>query len=260
LNLLARIVRLWQHKAMIRTAQRDTDSELLSCGIKVPLDEIIITPPIAAALCAHRYEAEEAAQIPAIVIPGDIVLEIGAGIGFISSLVARQPGVSQIFAVEANPSLLPYMAKLHAANGVTSVRPVNAVLANSGADTALFYQRRDFWMGSLSEGPEPYESVISVPVIDFNNFLSTHKVSLIICDIEGAERWIFADVELHSVDRIYLELHDHITGLAGIAALFSHLGARGFAYDPRHSNGAVVLFRKLVEPEVLRPFSGKTDP
>lgn len=237
----------------------EPQDHLKSHGVLVPYDRAIITPPIAAALRAHRYEAEEAREIPAIVQPGDCVLEIGAGIGFISTLVARQPGVAQVIAVEANPALLPFMARLHAENGIANVRRVNAVLDNSGATAAMFYQRRDFWMGSLAPGPEPYEAAISVPVINLDDFIAAHAVTLIICDIEGAERWLFADAGLTGVDRIYLELHDHITGLAGISALFAHMAKAGFGYDPRHSCGPIVLFRRLVENEVLRPFNGKTD-
>lgn len=244
---------------MVNPVRFAVNSNIQSCGVFIPHDPDIITPPIAAALRANRYEAEEAAEIPAIVQPGDVVLEIGAGIGFISTLVSRQPDVAQIIAVEANPALMPYMARLHAENGVDRVQRLNAVLSNSGAQDAIFYQRRDFWMGSLAAGPEPYEAAISVPVVNLNDFLATHGVTLIICDIEGAESWLFGDTDLSSVDRIYLELHDHISGLSGIAKLFNDMGTRGFAYDPRHSSGAVVLFRRVEQNEVLRPFSGKTD-
>ncbi|MEX0968810.1 MAG: FkbM family methyltransferase [Paracoccaceae bacterium] len=244
---------------MTESLQLDQARCLRSHGVTVPYDPAIITPPIAAALRAGCYEAEEAEQIPSIVEPGDVVVEIGAGIGFISTLVARQPCLAKVFAFEANPALIPFMAKLHAQNGVTGVERVNAVLCNTADTSARFYQRRDFWMGSLAPGPEPYVAAISVPVINLNDFLAREAVSLIICDIEGAEKWLFGDADLASVNRIYVELHDHITGLGGIAALFEHMGARGFAYDPRHSCGAVVLFRRVAENEVLRAFSGKTD-
>ena len=73
-------------------------------GVTVPFDPAIITPAIRAAILSGRFEAEEASQIPRIVRPGDRVLEIGAGIGFISTLLARQPRVARVIAVEANPT------------------------------------------------------------------------------------------------------------------------------------------------------------
>ena len=56
----------------------------------IPFDPAVITPAIGRAIREGRFEAEESRQIPHIVRPGDRVLEIGAGIGFISTLIARQ--------------------------------------------------------------------------------------------------------------------------------------------------------------------------
>ncbi|HET9067567.1 MAG TPA: FkbM family methyltransferase, partial [Amaricoccus sp.] len=77
-----------------------------------PLDPSVVTPAIRAAILSGRFEAEEASQIPRIVRPGDRVLEIGAGIGFISTLLSRQPRVARVVAVEANPNLIDYMARV----------------------------------------------------------------------------------------------------------------------------------------------------
>ena len=73
----------------------------------IPDDPSVITPPIREAMLDGRFETEEASQIPAIVRPGDRVLEIGAGIGFISTLLARERRVARVIAVEANPDLSP---------------------------------------------------------------------------------------------------------------------------------------------------------
>ena len=87
------------------------------------------------------------------------MLEIGAGIGFISTLLARQRRVARVVAVEANPHLIAYMTRLHALNRVRKVRRLNAVLTNEARPSATFYLRRDFWMGSLS----PARTLTSAP-------------------------------------------------------------------------------------------------
>jgi hypothetical protein len=119
----------------------------------------------------------------------------------------------------------------------------------------VFYQRQDFWMGSLAEGPNPYLSTVEVKGMELDHVIDQDNVSMIVCDIEGAESFLFAEAKLGSVDRVYLELHDHITGLKGVAAVFSSLAKLGFTYDPRHSSGAIVLFRRVAEKEVLRPYA-----
>lgn len=228
---------------------------LETCNVRIPLDPRIITPPIKQAILNNLFEAEEAAQIPNIVKSGDTVLDIGAGIGFISTLLARQAGVKKVISVEANPDLMPFMKALHALNNVQNIERLNAVLTNDTAAAMTFYQRRDFWMGSLAEGPNPYLKKIIVSTKNLNNLLRDQSVDLIVCDIEGAESIIFADADLSNVDRIYLELHDHITGLCGVKSVFDQLSAKGFAFDPRHSNGAIVLFRRARQDEKLRPYA-----
>ena len=90
------------------------DAFLQAAGVVIPFDPQVITPAICQAIIEGRFEAEEASQIPRIVRPGDRVLEIGAGIGFISTLLSRQRRVSRVIAVEANPHLIDYMTRLHA--------------------------------------------------------------------------------------------------------------------------------------------------
>lgn len=230
--------------------------ELVVEGVLIPGDPKIITEAIQDAMVTGRFEAEEARELPRIVQDGDVVLEIGAGIGFISTLLDRDPRVERVIAVEANPRLMPYMARLHARNAVSKVHRRNAVLSNGAAETATFYLRRDFWMGSLSAEPNAYEATVEVPTESLDRVIRTNDVSLIVCDIEGAEAFLFDGADLTGVDRVYLELHDHVTGLKGVQALFQAMDGHGFAFDPRHSAKSIVLFRRVVENEVLRPYAG----
>jgi FkbM family methyltransferase len=229
---------------------------LESHGVLIPDDPAVITPAIHHAILAGRFEAEEASQIAAIVRPGDRVLEIGAGIGFISTLLARQRRVSRVVAVEANPHLMAYMARLHGLNRVRKVRRINAVLTNGPEAAATFYLRRDFWMGSLSPAPNPYVETVEVPTINLDSLLHDEGIDLVVCDVEGAEATLFEAADLAGVDRVWVETHDHVTGLSGVRQLFATMADRGFVYDPRHSIGSVVLFRRLGATDIVRPYAG----
>jgi len=225
-------------------------------GVVIPLDPSVITLPVYRAMRDGRFETEEAAGIPHIVRPGDRVLEIGAGIGFISTLLSRQRRVSEVIAVEANPQLIDYMTRLHVLNRVRKVRRLNTVLTNQPQKSATFYLRADFWMGSLIAGPNPHVGTVEVPTTNLDALLRAEAINLIVCDVEGAESMLFEDADLASVDRIFLELHDHVTGLSGVARLFATLARQGFVYDPRHSTGSVVLFQKVGPEDIIRPYAG----
>ena len=239
------------------TAFECTPEAIIECaGVAIPFDPAVITPTIHQAILAGRFEAEESRQIPNIVRPGDRVLEIGAGIGFISTLLSRQRRVSRIVAVEANPYLLDYMVRLHVRNRVRKVRRINAVLTNEPAPSATFYLRQDFWMGSLAPAPNPYVGTVEVPTMNLDQLLRDEGIDLIVCDVEGAETFLFHDADLSGVDRIFLEMHDHVTGLSGVRRLFATMAGHGFVYDPRHSTGSVVLFQRLGAQDIVRPYAG----
>lgn len=241
-----------QHDVELHTPK----ANLVCSGVLIPDDETVITPAIRDAILQGKFEAEEASELASIVVPGDRVLEIGAGIGFISTLLSRRPEVVRIVAVEANPYLISYMARLHETNGVTKADRRNVVLTNSDETEMTFYLRRDFWMGSLTAEPNAYVETVQVPTSSLDQVLRDERITLIVCDIEGAETFIFDGADLGGVDRIYLELHDHVTGLCGIQKLFRAMCDHGFSFDPRHSAHSIVLFRRVQEKEILRPYSG----
>lgn len=232
------------------------ESSLSLSGVVIPEEPGVITPTIRQAIVEKRFEAAEARQISQIVEAGDRVIEIGAGIGYISTLLARERRVASVLAIEANPHLLDYMTRLHRRNNVRKVRRMSAVLTNAARDTMTFYLRADFWMGSLMPGPNPYLATVEVPTVNFDALLRAEAANLIVCDVEGAETFLFDGADLSGVDRVFVELHDHVTGLTGVGRVFASLAAEGLVYDPRHSCGAVVLFRRPSRPDIPRPYRG----
>lgn len=66
------------------------------------------------------YEAKEARSIFKVVKPGDRVLELGSGIGIITSIIAKIAEVS-VWAFEANPSTAALAQRVIDANGINNV-------------------------------------------------------------------------------------------------------------------------------------------
>ena len=111
-------------------------------------------------------------------------------------------------------------------------------------------------MGSLAPEPNPYIGTVEVPTMNLDALLREEAIDLIVCDVEGAETVLFQGADLSGVDRIFLEMHDHVTGLSGVRGLFATMAGHGFVYDPRHSLGSVVLFQRLGEQDIRRPYAG----
>ena len=174
------------------------------------------------------------------------VLEVGAGIGFISTLTAKNPQVEAVRVYEANPDLCQIIEHNHALNEVGDVEVIQGVLANGpDLNPVDFYRRRDFWASSLSPKPWGYRDVVSVPQYSFALAVEEFAPTVIICDIEGGELQLFQNANLRGVEKVLVEVHQQVLGRAGMKALFDAFSARDFHYDEHHSHGSVVLFSHI---------------
>lgn len=212
-------------------------------GIKLPLLPGDVSPIIWQALANGSYEAKEARWVHKAVKRKDRVLELGTGIGVITSVIAKIPGV-QVWAFEANPTTAELAKRVIDANGIGNVMLSQGILAAGKPRSFRFYVRKDLWMSSMDPNQGPYEHEISISSTNIDEFLTTHNINVLVMDIEGAERDLLKQAALPGVERIFLELHDHLYGLEGILDITQALAAKGFAYDPRGSRGPCVLFSK----------------
>lgn len=226
-----------------------TPDIIRSHGLAFPNDPAVLSPRIRRALRQNAYEKKEFEAISAIVRPRDTVMELGAGIGFMSTVAARLCKVRAVTAYEANPALIPYIRAVHAANGVADrVTVRNALLAGEAGDPVDFYVRKNLLASSM----EPMQgdrdggviSTASVPVEDINAALSDIAPSILICDIEGAEADLLPRADLSGLRAAIVELHPQWIGQSGVQAVFDSMHRAGLTYFPKRSNAKVVTFRK----------------
>jgi FkbM family methyltransferase len=218
-------------------------------GVDLPHDDQIITPQVAAALKRGNYERPEIQALPKFLTPEDRLLELGAGIGYISSYAAKVIGVAHVTCVEANPQLTEYIRRAHDLQGLTNTEVRNCVALAGGAElspdkTMDFFVREPFWSSSL-DGSREFVEVKKVPQTHLPDLIAESGATALVIDIEGGERDLFLGGDLGSVTKIYLELHTRYIRPRGIKTCFDSLSDHGFYYDQRVSHGGVVLFRKL---------------
>ena len=209
-----------------------------------PSDAALIIPEVRSEVRSGTYCADILRLLPEAVVPGDRVLVIGAGLGVVSTLVARNEGVDRVIAVEANTALIPYLNRVHALNGVSEVETVNAVLAEGKKGRVPFFARRDLRTSSLLPHDRAWQQVMMVPFMDLNLILTEERISLVVCDIPVVSARLLARAELATVERILVDCGDEPELCWEADALCSLLAARGYAIGPHETGQSSVLFSR----------------
>lgn len=222
---------------MFRKTSQNQRFKIKDIVLEIPKQ--LLDENVKRALVEGWYEGEELHQLAYILQPDEIVLEIGAGIGLVSTFCALDKRVSRVHAVEANPNLIDVIRHNHDLNGVT-VDVHHGVLAHDSGETK-FYLHEGFWASSNVQWQGAKE--VTVPKLSFPEMLAQVKPSLIVCDIEGGEKELFSgDIDLETVQKVLMEVHQNVIGREGMRELFQFFHDRNFHYDQWHSSHAIVCF------------------
>ncbi|MCR8726813.1 FkbM family methyltransferase [Frigidibacter sp. ROC022] len=218
-----------------------------SLGMKFPVDRELLTRRQLRLLRENRYEENEFNAIRSQVLADDVVIELGAGMGFMSTAVALKRKVRQVHAYEANPRMIPYIREVHRLNRVEHIQLTNAALGPKSG-TVNFYIRAEFPDSSMSDQEDsqlsPVVAVEEVPMLDIAAEFRRVAPTFLICDIEGAEADLLPATDLSTLRCAVVELHPQWIGSAGVKAVFDAMAAAGLTYYPRSSRNKVVTFRR----------------
>ncbi len=214
-------------------------------SVRLPIDRSIMTVDLERLLAKRTFEQPEREAVRKLITPGEVVLELGACLGFISTFVRKHTRAGAIIAVEANPLLIPYIQRVHALNGVTDVTVINAVvLPNPATPSVKFYCRAQVPTSSLSPEGAPPTSIVEVKTVDLADIINRYAPKVLVIDIEGGELELFQAATLGTIEKLIIELHPQAYGLSGMQDIFGNIHRLGFAYDATASAGQVVSFRR----------------
>jgi LPS sulfotransferase NodH len=231
-------------------ALKDIDAATAIIGnVVLPLDSPIISHNIRERVTSGKYELFEAKCTVDVIQENEVVLELGGGIGFISSVAWKTGKCKSITVVEANPEAIPVIEMTHRLNGVEAdvIHGIALPSAGPGA-TRKFYIRNDFWASSSNPIPPDLSGLkyeTEVPEVDVARLIATLRPTFIICDIEGDEDNLFANLDLTGVHKVLVELHQHVIGKAGMKRFFEEMARKNFHYDQWHARGGIVLFSHI---------------
>ncbi|PIE09728.1 MAG: hypothetical protein CSA72_11660 [Rhodobacterales bacterium] len=223
-------------------------------GAKIPFVPSIITPRIEKTMRNASYEAGECKAVRAHMRPGDRVLELGAGVGLVSTVAAGIEGVGKIVSIEANPDLLPVIAETHRLNGITTVETRNAIAGAQSAESAKFYLRADFWASSMEPDSRPYVKDVDLPVFAVRDLIEETDPTVIIANIEGAEEIVFQGADLGRIRTIIIKLHPSLYGDDGARKILSGFAEQGFKAEKEFLDGAVRVLTRAPKEAVALPY------
>ncbi|MCB1358991.1 MAG: FkbM family methyltransferase [Maritimibacter sp.] len=199
-------------------------------GVRVPQSPFLTDRRIER-IAAGRYEGEEIAGALSVVRPGDRVLELGAGLGLVGAVAAKNARPEAVLSFEANPELVPYTRALYRENGLDALIELrNAVLvaAPERPETVPFHLHRSFLGSSLTETQGRKNRAVEVPTEDFRTVMDTFRPNVLIMDIEGGELDILRHADLDGIRAVVIEFHPDLYGQEGMQACKTILRRAGF--------------------------------
>jgi FkbM family methyltransferase len=144
-----------------------------------------ITGALRHACWLGRYEPERQIELTRLVRPGDVVLDIGANVGFYTLLAAKLAGPSgRVFAFEPLADNVAMLRRHLEVNRVATVEVVEAAVA-AASGTRRFTTGEYHATGQLTETGGQAVQVVSLDELHASGRLP--RVDVMKVDVEGAE-------------------------------------------------------------------------
>jgi FkbM family methyltransferase len=234
---MKRLVRLsrWIHDTLHDYAMPETFTT--SDGIAIPMRELPLSSGAKRRICNGGYETHERMLVTLLLKPGEHVLELGASLGIVSSLILKAIGPSgRLVAVEADAKLaVPFHRQL-GANSLSCELvnclcwPIWTSAVPSTLSGRMFVQGGTSLEGRASTGDAASTSSVEWKTASQICEENSLNPTAIVCDIEGAEEaWVTHASSIPSnVRTLIVELHPWISGPTKTGAILSSLRVAGF--------------------------------
>lgn len=177
-------------------------------------------------LVTADYEQSDLDIAHEYVLPGERVMELGAGIGVTGCALGRASGRPPVL-VEPNPVLWEHIERNFAANRLAmSLIKAAAVPSTCGRTSVDFHVAENYWWSSLKHGTSTRQ--IEVPALQLSRLLLEHRPDVLAIDIEGAEDSFLEETIPTFVRKVLIEIHTPSLGTRSTCAVVGWLQANAF--------------------------------
>ena len=201
------------------------DYRIKGCRFKIP--KKLTTRSFRSRFFYKGYESREVFLVEKFIQPGDNVLELGACLGVISCLTNRKLSDPQKHVVvEANPHLIPWLAKNKAKNQCQFA--IEHCLVSDTSDGEFFIH--PLIVGGSANRQTGQKVQVPVKTLKALEEAYGFTFSALILDIEGGEHDFLVEnaADLDHIKTIIVEFHDWIIGKEAIAICTDLLSSNGF--------------------------------
>lgn len=201
-------------------------------GVKLPVFKDKLSERVLKFLLLGNYEQDEFYLVKYCLGKDDIVMELGAGLGFLSTYCAQRIGSERVFPYEANPDLKNYIHETYKINKVNPNLSM-CLLGEKQGKKSFFISKNTSSSSIVFMDNSDY--LVEVPVKVFDQEVQKISPTLLIVDIEGGEYELFESVNFHTIKKIVIEMHPHIIGKEKHASTLSKFKDAGFVVNQEKS-------------------------
>lgn len=212
-------------------------------GVIVATDLAGITPKIRGSLYGGGYEKAERHFLKQVLRPGHRYMEIGCGLGVLSSLACQITGEKNVISYEAVPATVKLAETTFRLNNISPQLIPCAVVGDDRSSIEV-NSWDAFWSASVHQRAPlgEAERSIMVPTRRFSSELQSVQPDVCLMDIEGAEIELVDDFFDSPPAWVILETHEKVVGTTKNQAMIEKLTATHFAIVGTDQN--VLLLRR----------------
>ena len=190
----------------------------------------------------ETYEGGELNILRNTLNVNDKVLEIGTGLGLISTFCAQKVGDESVYTYEANPNLEPVIEKTYSINNV-SPHHTTAIISTKESKTNFYIEPVDIWASSLMKHSNTALSV-ELNSLEINKIIKAVNPNYLIMDIEGYEYELLPYISWKNIRKIQVEIHTKFLGPDKTNEIIQTLDKQGFNIHSEYSREEQYYFYK----------------